>query len=1374
MAGLTEDLELNIQPALSSVGDLSDALTKAATDFSQTLADSISGTLSQIDPAPLEASLSEAIQSADTSILLAPDTSALSTDITEAVAAVDPTVTVQGDASAVSTDIGDAISSADSMVTLQADGSAVTAEGDAAVQAIDGTVALTADTTSLVDQGNAAAQSVFDAQVSNVATGTGNAQGIIAEGAAAVGTAESVNALETANKGLEATNAGLEGSVGGVTSALGPLGVGIAGVTALGGVFFTEAVNEETAANRLKFVFGDLADSIKQVDVPANNFNLTMQQIATTTGASLPGLENAASRVGAIGTSAGASAPQIAETSKQILAIATYLAVTNPALGSADQIANTLTNTLQRGGRAASLYGLSLPTTELNAHAQAIAGAGNAVTQFDKIQAGAAIVSTQLGTSLGTAVTQGANAAALALPRLEEVLKETIASVGAPLIGPITQLFTEIAPPLEQVVTAIGHLVVAAAPLGVVLGIVLRVLGDLASIITAIPVPVLTTAIEALTAAFGVNAIVNFTAGLLAMGAAATEEVGVLGLLTGAAEGLVAALGPVGIALAAVTIAWTISSDRAKSNAEQATAYAQSILGVKAGTDLATESTNTLNQQLATVTTKISDLKSQVGGVGGFFAQAFGFDDKQIAQIKALTDEEAKLKAALASTNQAAADTSGTQAATQAQKDFSDAIQASAAKLDGVKVAIASVETANNSLVTAATGQLTGVSTVFGDVSTAIDAAAKASASQATSSNSGAAALATQATHAKDLRDAMTALNTAQADFNTLAAGPSADKVAAGLLSIDAAAKTVRDDVQKVADAQTALNTLAAGPDAELLAAGYLSIEQAARSTRTAQQAVVDAQAALNALAAGPAPTTKAQAAEDVAKAQTNQQKATLALSDAQLAQANAIAAGTATARQLEDAQIKVTEAQFGLTDATRALGVAQVAQAKLTSDALPGSVAMKDAQNKLADAQLALQAAQQSQEAAQDKQNQLITDSVPGSKALTTAQNNLADAQLSLAQAQQTQETAQDAQNKLFADSLPGSSAYVAALQKVSDAQDHLTSVIESGSAKQASATAAVAKTHVDALASLQTGLDEQIAAENKFFTDLQKIQAEGGTQIVAELLAQGPKQGEAAATAIANATPAYVSALEKKTEILKTDEAQHAKEIATIFGASLNANLLVAFSKQLEDETNFYANVKRVFDAGNTALAQKLLEQGPVQGGALATAVANATPIVQHQMEVEAEKLKTTESNLGQPVGESFSTGVATGATSPSSQQQIAAAGIMVGNALKTFTAATILSHSPSQIAIEMGGQWAEGLALGVMGGVPLVAAAAVTLASALVVSPNAPALATGSTVAATGTASASPGPVIQHVTVNEVAQNPTATAFAVSSRLAEQATR
>jgi len=393
MAELSETLTLDISAALSAVGDLADALAKTATDFSQALADAVQGAITGIDPAPLTESLSEAVQGADTTVTLeSPDTSVLTSDITDAVASADTSVTVgSADASVVTTDIDDAVTSADTAVTVgPVDASEVsTAITDAAAGA---------DTSTTIGDGGGGSGGVSPALT----------------GAEAASAAEGVDALTTANKGLSAANAGLAGSVGGVTSALGPLGIGIAGVTALAGGFFTEAVNEETALNRLVFVYGANVAAVQQVTLANNNFNLSLQEIATSTGASLPGLEQANSKIGSIGSSAGASAPQIAQTANQITALATYLAVTNPALGSADTIMNSLTGSLARGGRSAASLGLSLDASAISAKAHAIATADgrDTVTQFDKVAAGAAIGAGAAGGALAGAARGGASVVA--------------------------------------------------------------------------------------------------------------------------------------------------------------------------------------------------------------------------------------------------------------------------------------------------------------------------------------------------------------------------------------------------------------------------------------------------------------------------------------------------------------------------------------------------------------------------------------------------------------------------------------------------------------------------------------------------------------------------------------------------------------------------------------------------------------------------------------------------------------------------------------------------------------------------------------------------------------------------------------------------
>jgi hypothetical protein len=1258
MAELSEDLTLNIGPALAEADQLASALVAAVQSAGPALAESLTSALASVDLAGLSSSLTQAVQGADTSLALAPDTAPLESAIAAAVASADTTVTVEADASGVSGEIDAAVASADTTVPLTADGTEVTTEGDQAVKDIDGTVPLIADTADFVAQANAAAQDVFESQVSNAAKGIGDTQGIIARGAEVAAAAEGVDALSTATKGLSATNAGLQGSLGGVASSLGVVGGALVATVGATGVFFTNAVQDAEAADRMRFVFGELATSVQNVNLPANNFNLTFQQIARVTGTADEAVQQAAAHIGQLGTSAGATSGQVVDTTHQILALATFLRTTNPSLGDTAQIADGLTAALARGGRALVPYGIALTAAEINARALRDTGKGTAaeLNNFEKAAAAAAIETERLGPALGQSVAEGAHSAALALPQLKEQLREVIDAVGAPLIGPVTQLFGALEPTLAGLATSIGRLLLAGAPLAGFLEILLKLLGDLIGIVNAIPLPVLTAAVTAFGASLVAVKLAEFLAGLFTLGAnalVASGEVGILGAAVNAFTAEVTAAsfgaGTLSTGILAGVGAFVAASAALNAlpheTADAAAAQALAVAGLTSNQQLATQSTRQLvdeqgkvSEQIHEVQSRLKDLSTAEFVIGRFTGST---RDLQ-TQLKALTAESKSINDALQANTKSAEATGG--AFSQAGKDaaaFGDELSTAVRKADAVGTALASVAAANASLVSQATGTLK-VSSAFTDTASAIDTAAKAADKAATSSGNASSALVTQATHAKDLRDAETQLR----------------------------------------DAEEALATLRAGPSAEDRAKAELAVAQAISTTQAAEQRVLDTEQALAALRA-PSADTKAKAEEDVSKAVLNEQKATLALSDAKAAQAKLDADSTATDRQKIDAGIALQEAQFGVTDATRAREQAEAALKKLTEDSLAGS------------------------------------------KAITAAEAAHTDAVNSLAAAQLAQQDAQAKQTKLFTDAQAGSEAEAAALQKVADAQDRLTSVIESGSAKQASAAVSAAKTHVDALSSISKGLDDQIAQEDKFFADLEKIQAEGGTQIVAQLLALGPVQGAAEASAVATATQSVVTALETKTETLKAKEDQHAQDIATIFGASLNDNLIKAFATQLANETKFFTNVQAIFDAGDTVLANKLLAQGPVQGAALAQAIANATPQVRTALETQAENLATAEKNNfgihGQIVGSSFGAGIAAGATSPDTQAKIQAAATSLGDALKNFTTTAILAHSPSRVAMELGGNWVEGLVLGLTDGRPLVENAAASLASAMVVTPN-----------------------------------------------------
>lgn len=278
--------------------------------------------------------------------------------------------------------------------------------------------------------------------------------------------------------------------------------------------------------------------------------------------------------------------------------------------------------------------------------------------------------------------------------------------------------------------------------------------------------------------------------------------------------------------------------------------------------------------------------------------------------------------------------------------------------------------------------------------------------------------------------EALSALQEKQGDSAQVAAA----KVATANDAAAASVKAVRDAVANLATAQKDFATLAAGPSATAVEAGYIAIANAAKTTRDAQQKVIDAQKALDDLAAGPSADTQAQAQENVGKAQEGTQKAALSLSDAQANLQTLQNSGTATARQLQDAHLAIQDAQYGQQDAARSLTTAQAALAKLTTDSLPGSDAMKTASNNLADAQLAARSATDSQKDAVQKQADLYAASKPGSDAYAAAVKKVADAADAVTAAQHGADAATVSAVQEQITAKTSAEALAAAQKKVSD----------------------------------------------------------------------------------------------------------------------------------------------------------------------------------------------------------------------------------------------------------------------------------------------------------------------------------------------------
>lgn len=186
-----------------------------------------------------------------------------------------------------------------------------------------------------------------------------------------------------------------------------------------------------------------------------------------------------------------------------------------------------------------------------------------------------------------------------------------------------------------------------------------------------------------------------------------------------------------------------------------------------------------------------------------------------------------------------------------------------------------------------------------------------------------------------------------------------------------------------------------------------VSLDKATENVAAAQKKELDMLKALQAVMGGPSPADQAKAEEDIGKAKISNTQASLSLGDAIAAEQALKASGTATDRQLLDAELAVQSARYGSVDATAAQAAAEKALFDLqheadasspirltaeenyrvaqeaTTDAIRARVdqerALTDAQLAQADADKALQVAQAPDEALvkgiADAQRQLAND---------------------------------------------------------------------------------------------------------------------------------------------------------------------------------------------------------------------------------------------------------------------------------------------------------------------------------------------------------------------------------------------------------------
>jgi hypothetical protein len=273
----------------------------------------------------------------------------------------------------------------------------------------------------------------------------------------------------------------LADAFGSIGEGAGAVVAGGVALTAFFGTTIAKAADAQAQLARFNNVFGDLAGSVRNINV--GGLVISLDELGRKSGTTTADLENSASRIGLLGKTAEASTAQIKTTTDQILALGGTLSVQNPRLGDAAAVSDRLTTALARGGRAAAQLGLNVPTDELKRLSEQIAGAGNQVTFFDKLMAGAQIATGAFGDTLGTQFAQGAQNAQVQIRALGVALEESLIRIGTPLLGPTVDLLTSLVPIAEQVGRALGSIAQIAVPAFQVLEPVLHVVADVLGLI---------------------------------------------------------------------------------------------------------------------------------------------------------------------------------------------------------------------------------------------------------------------------------------------------------------------------------------------------------------------------------------------------------------------------------------------------------------------------------------------------------------------------------------------------------------------------------------------------------------------------------------------------------------------------------------------------------------------------------------------------------------------------------------------------------------------------------------------------------------------------------------------------------------------------
>jgi hypothetical protein len=439
---IEEELALDFEGALAGVDALEDRLTSAATAAQDALSAAMTAALDDVQA--LADLGGEALTEGLSSSMTAGAAEGV-TAIQDGIDGIDGEVAVALDLDTAALDeLQSDLDGASTEITVAVEDSALT-------EAVDHVDALS----TAVD--NASTQVVVEADTSGLDEATGQAQSL---GESLGDTQQAATQAGGAVEGMGGQVDGAVGFVGGLHTRL-ATGLNPAmlagGAAAVGlGVGFDalikKAINADAASRRFNEVLGGQAENVDSLRDTIPGLSDDLGTLSIRTGSSASRMREAAASFTAGALTAGISAEATADYSKQLLVLANYIAVTNPKLGTADEIVTKLGGALGRGGRFAANFGLGFLSAGDIAErgGQLFNKAAGDLGYVEKQAAGLSLTFDKLGPTMAAAIDKGVDQPIVKMRSLEAELSKVLVAGTKPLIEPFVESLEAAAPIIES------------------------------------------------------------------------------------------------------------------------------------------------------------------------------------------------------------------------------------------------------------------------------------------------------------------------------------------------------------------------------------------------------------------------------------------------------------------------------------------------------------------------------------------------------------------------------------------------------------------------------------------------------------------------------------------------------------------------------------------------------------------------------------------------------------------------------------------------------------------------------------------------------------------------------------------------------------